>query len=1519
MKQKKQLLMVLAMLTVTLSWAQKTIVTEGWDEATSKEVWSYKAVTWSIDWVTLYSDDTVERTPFTMSAPRELRTLTEWNLPYMAFGWEDYPLEFSDPQVSIVSSTNESRTSNGAVFSWVNEKREITDRMTIHSWFDNEEVTSFLKEVLDKNRNWENKWEALDPFNCRVSYKNHDYLFGQKYPKTVEVTRKESVTNYRWSPNGNKDEPPFRSDVLIYKVGDYTQEVSAIIRSERVGEYETFFPARWGWLYDVKQTVTKGRENGYGYIWSLHFAQGILPVSISSGSSPDWHFEYFENGASPLCNSGVYHDGTQVNAIASDDVDMMRWREAGPIMDSQDFDEAKQMNWNDGHEVSAITNRFDCKQENTLLKITDTYENKIISLQSVTAFKDEWGELVDVKQSLTKSDVGNSYVYVLSLHFSMGYVLPVIIPSTSIGPRWDFDLCENTPNATYNSAYYDKAEHVWKNAIAYDYGSKMYWAREGAILASKSYDVAANQQYVWDDGHGTSVNTNRYDIQMQSSGRISVTDTYTGTYLGSWDGGVSRSTYDAEYCDNTRTPQTFSAYLKVGKYGKVVWNSQEISNADTKEYSNGKQLTSEECKLPTWQFQIIPDEGFEVDSVGLNNLNVTSYVADNVLTLRTIPRDIHLEFRFVKKDYVPIVFADPKTEAICLANWDIDGNGVLDRGEAAIVESLGGVFRASEITSFEELPYFTSLTSIEKAFSGCKSLLKVTIPQTITSIGASAFYNCSSLASITIPDGVTNIEQNAFSGCSGLTSITISTNLTEIGRYAFYKCSNLKSVELPEGLTTIGELAFENCTSLTSVTIPSSVSTIVNGTFRNCGLTSVTILDGVETIEGYSFNKCSSLASLTIHGATKLKGHSFDGCTAIASVTSYAKEPESFFSSEVFPSETYTNATLYIPKGETSTYKNTPGWSSFVNIVEKEDSPEPSELNVGDTFESIIDGATCQFEVTDGHNVTLRSSMQTGNVTIPPTVTYGGVEYTITAIEGAETGLSSRPNSTVFVDKTGITGVVIPNTVTRIGACAFDGCENIASVTIGSNVQSIGFKAFNGCKSLSSVTWGTGLKTIGERAFDNTQLATVTIPDGVEEIERAAFRSEALTDVTLPTSIKKLSYDAFSCASKREINVHISDLTAFSNIEVLTNEYGYGLCFDPYHLILNGTEVTDLTIPSCITKVGHIYAGCASIQSLTLHKDVTEIAACAFIVCENITKVVSQSETPVNISATMRFDDEIKQAATLYVPSGRTAAYKSAGWNFTNIVEMSALNDGDTFEATVGETTFKVKVLSTADKTCQIGADKTGANGSMMGSDAIVSGSRNWDGVIPSKVTGSDGQEYTVIGIGNRAFKEYGSITTVILPNTLQYISSGAFMRMEDLMYVTIPAGLKTVGGLLFNGQEILTEVVSLIEDPEAINSISIDCGGQYGNNATLVVPAGTKSIYQNADGWNHFPRIVEIKACDANGDGTVDLQDVEIVREFIMTGRIPEGFVRHNADRNGDKKINVADIVNIVNEIPTE
>lgn len=123
---------------------------------------------------------------------------------------------------------------------------------------------------------------------------------------------------------------------------------------------------------------------------------------------------------------------------------------------------------------------------------------------------------------------------------------------------------------------------------------------------------------------------------------------------------------------------------------------------------------------------------------------------------------------------------------------------------------------------------------MSKAFSGCKELTSVTIPNSVTSIGDWAFSHCSSLTSITIPDSVTSIGGGVFHNCSSLTSITIPGGVMSIGDGAFYNCSSLTSITIPDSVTSIGDVAFKDCSSLTSVTLPGGVTSVGDESFEEC-------------------------------------------------------------------------------------------------------------------------------------------------------------------------------------------------------------------------------------------------------------------------------------------------------------------------------------------------------------------------------------------------------------------------------------------------------------------------------------------------------------------------------------------------------------------------------------------------------------------------------------------------------------------------------------------------------------
>ncbi len=168
-----------------------------------------------------------------------------------------------------------------------------------------------------------------------------------------------------------------------------------------------------------------------------------------------------------------------------------------------------------------------------------------------------------------------------------------------------------------------------------------------------------------------------------------------------------------------------------------------------------------------------------------------------------------------------------------------------------------------------------NLTLGQYAFSGCSSL-RILILNRSMEVGSSCFTGCASLQQLTIandPSKKISIKDNAFSGFIHLSSVTFGSSLKEIGTSAFQgtgitkadlsNCTNLTSVK-----------GFDNCKNLTTVILPESCKEIGDRCFSNCS--------SLNTIESGN-NKTAGKVVLS-EKVTKIGNNAFEGCSLFTSI-----------------------------------------------------------------------------------------------------------------------------------------------------------------------------------------------------------------------------------------------------------------------------------------------------------------------------------------------------------------------------------------------------------------------------------------------------------------------------------------------------------------------------------------------------------------------------------------------------------------------------------------------------------
>lgn len=550
-----------------------------------------------------------------------------------------------------------------------------------------------------------------------------------------------------------------------------------------------------------------------------------------------------------------------------------------------------------------------------------------------------------------------------------------------------------------------------------------------------------------------------------------------------------------------------------------------------------------------------------------------------------------------------------------------DGSAIITRysGSAAaltIPSSLDG-HTVKQIGSyaFEKNTTLTSVSIPETvteleylAFEDCTNLTAVTIPSGLTSAGSSngAFSGCSALTTVQFGSGLTSIPGALFEG-TGLKTVTLPESVTSIGPWAFANCAKLEQVSFPAGLTSIDLCAFENCTALTAVTLPKRLTELGNEAFENCSALKSVWIPKSLTNNGFggSFKGCTALTDITFEtGITKIADYQFNG-SPIKSIT--------------------------IPDTVT-----TIGMSAFSDCANLTAIDLPSSVTEIDGYAFSSTGLTAV--TLPKHLRKLGTDAFAGctalkSVFIPLSLQTASSPFrNCTALTDVtfEDGRTELPDT--LLRGSGIRQFTVPQTVTKIGYSAFDGCTQLTAITLPAGLRELGDEAFKGCTALTGVALPDSLTALGYGVFRGcSALTAAEFPAGIAPFSWSTGSSmlrncTSLRSVKLPKTVSSLGDDFFAgCTALEQIVLPDSvteigsnlfnGCTALTDVTLSTN-----LQAIPANTFYGCVSLQKLVAPYAVTKIGKTaFANCTSLTELTLLRNVTEAAADALSYPEQVT------------------------------------------------------------------------------------------------------------------------------------------------------------------------------------------------------------------------------------------------------------------------------------------------------------
>ena len=328
-------------------------------------------------------------------------------------------------------------------------------------------------------------------------------------------------------------------------------------------------------------------------------------------------------------------------------------------------------------------------------------------------------------------------------------------------------------------------------------------------------------------------------------------------------------------------------------------------------------------------------------------------------------------------------------------------------------------------------------------------------------------------------------------------------------------------------------------------------------------------------------------------------------------------------------------------------------------------------------------------------------------------------------------------------------------------------------------------------------------------------------------------------------------------------------------------------------------QIIAIIIYTGVKNIGsYAFSGCSRLTSVTIPNSVTNIGNNPFGECEKLSEITVNWENPINTGKVLL--GKAPSSVTLHVPAGTKSRYQQTeSWSQFNIVDPNEVVK-ETEVIKPSEVTKQTEVTKVSSNNnfvgikCNLSEDGTltiSGSGDMpdytkirspweeykekikaiiinkgitsIGRDAFINCENLTSVAIPQSVTSIEDGAFlgciklasvtipnNVKSIKSEAFHSCHSLTSITIPNSVTSIGMFAFIYCKNLTSVTIPSSVKIIEARVFEECKKLSKITVNWEDPI---KIGINLFGNVPSYATLHVPAGTKSRYEQAAGWSRF------------------------------------------------------------------